>query len=85
MNRTKQFASAFLVIHTEDNHVERKDHSDILLSSGYDITFLEKAEVMIVAFFASTGNNFVRTAKHFESFGGSVHFLVSVLSAFAFR
>ena len=76
MNRTKQFASAFLALHTEDNHVKRKDHSDILLSSGYDITFLEKAEIMIVAFFASTGKNFVRTAKHFESFGGSVHFLV---------
>ena len=64
MHQTKQFACAVKAIHAEDALVERKDNSDILLSSGYDITFLEKAEIMIVACFASSGKNFVRTANY---------------------
>ena len=76
MHRTKQFVNAVIAIQTKDNHVERNDTSEILLSSGYDITFLEKAEIMIVASFASTEKNFARTANHFKLFGGSVHFLV---------
>ena len=73
---TQQFASNIKAMHEKYNHVEQNDDSDVMLSSGYDITFLEQAEIMIVTSFGSKGNDFVRAANHFESFDGSVHFLV---------
>ena len=62
---TQQFASNIKAMHEKCNHVEQKDNSDVMLSSGYDITFLEKSEIMIVISFGSKGNDFVRVANHF--------------------
>lgn len=69
--------STILSVNFEKNHSEKNDGSNFLLPSGYSIKFLEKAEIIIALTFGSNERRFLRTAEHFKSFDGFIHFLVA--------